>query len=517
MTISFPGITANIVGSNTIQNNQPQRVLLVGQKSGAGTAPAGELVENIGNNGEHNALFGENSMLANMVNAFKVDGSNTVTRLDAIPLDDDGGATQATSTLTFAGTPTATGTFTLYVGSKKFAYTVNVTTSDTPTSVATSMAALINADSKVQVTAGSAAGVVTLTAVNGGLEGNFIGVRADGEVAGMTQTLTAMAGGATNPTLTGVFDPIDGIRYQTIVWPSSYDRDVVNTLLESRFNVINNILDGIAVQIVPETFATFKATVTALNSKSLVLGINPPVVSAPDNRFDHMVFEVPNMIASQVAAKRSIRLTDGANIADVVVSGASADTIGGIELSSLPYANTPFPALPIIEAADLLSRAEIKELNDAGGFVLSNNIAGNTLVLGQLVTTYKTNAAGNADITFKFANYVDTAVAAREFIFNNSQARFRQSRLTNGELTEFRSIANEASIAAFLDAQYQLLEDRMLVVKGDQALRFFKANRNVTIDLGLGKASINAKLRILTQLRELTFNFEIVFDEDNTL
>lgn len=517
MTSSFPSTTFNIVETESIVENLPQKVLLVGQKVAGGSAPANVVQENIDNSGAENALFGANSMLANMVNSFKSNGENTTTRVDAIALDDDGSAVDATATDTYAGAATEDGSFTLYVGSEDFTFTVPVANGDTANDVGTALAALINANTKVQVTAANVAGVVTLTATNGGEEGNFIGLRGEGAVAGLTRTLTTMSGGAANPSLTNVFDTIGTIRYQTIVFPGTYDISVLRNFLESRFNVTNDILDGVGIMVLPQSFSTFRTTVSGENAKTMCLIINRPQVSAPDNRFDFDIFETPSRLAAHIAAKRSIRLTTGANIANAVATSATGDTIGGIELSSLPYANTPFPRLPLIRTEDLLTLEEVEELNDAGGTVISNNPANSLVVAGQFVTTYKTNAAGNADTQFKFLNYVDTISAAREFFFNNMRNRFRQSRLTTGELVEFRSIANEASIAAYFDSLYQLLEEMLIVIKGADALRFFKANRTVSINLQAGRADIFAKVPIITQFRSLIGNLQLSFDETNTI
>ena len=133
--------------------------------------------------------------------------------------------------------------------------------------------------------------------------------------------------------------------------------------------------------------------------------------------------------------------------------------------------------------------------------------------MGEIVTTYKTDSAGNPDVSFTFANFVDTSSNAREYFANNLKSRFAQSRLTEGDVQRGRDMANAVVIGAFLDGLYQDLSgpDFVLVQAGEDALQFFKDNRTITLNLAQGRATITMKVPIVTQLREIIATMQIAF------
>ena len=511
MTIILqPKTTVSIVGATQAAENTEQRLLFVGQKVAAGTAPGGGLVENILTNGE-DALFGANSMLAGMIRSARA--QNPVTRFDAIPLDDAGGGVAATGTVVFAGTATESGEFIITVGSANdYVFSVGVTSGDTATVVGDALAAAITANTDIPVSAANVTGTVTLTADNDGTLGNFIGISASGEVAGLTVTITAFTGGATDPTLTGVFDVVGDNRYQGIVWPYFADTSELRSFLEGRFNVDNKVLDGSGFTSSVDTFANHLTRLNALNSQVLTDFVDEPIdetlYKAPAQ------FEMPQIKASEFAAIRALRLTDGATIGQfVLASNGPADAFGGPALASKPYFNTPAPDLPLTGTGRGFTEVEIEQLFGAGGSVIGNNVAGNAVIFGEVVTTYKNDAAGTPDISFKFLNYVDTASNVREYFYNNLRSRFAQSRLTEGDVIRGRDQANALTIRAFCERLYQDLSgpDFVLLEAGEDALTFFKNNLNVTIDKADGRATVTMIVPIVTQLREILATIKIAF------
>jgi phage tail sheath gpL-like len=104
---------------------------------------------------------------------------------------------------------------------------VPVTATETTTAIATAVAAAINALTSLPVSATSALGVVTVTALNKGLCGNDIDIRMNyqgaggGELtpAGLTYTIVAMASGATNPTLTTALANLTSQSFDFIASP----------------------------------------------------------------------------------------------------------------------------------------------------------------------------------------------------------------------------------------------------------------------------------------------------------
>lgn len=518
-TLRNPIVTSTLSAAFQKAGFNPQKILVVAQKVAAGTAVSGALNENILNDNSWETLAGENSQGAAAVRAIKK--LNGVTQVDAIFLDDAAG-TPAAGVFTITGPATEAGSLTFNVGSSiNGSYTIGVADADTATTIGDALAAAITADTKSLVTAVNVAGVVTLTATNDGTVGNTIGLGVVGSVGGVAVAITAMTGGATDPTLTGVFDVVGNTRYQTIVWP--YDvLTELKAFLDPRFNVDNNILDGVGIYSKTDTFANLKTLIEAENSESLSI-----IVDRLENETDYKgpaVFELPMLKAAQFAAIRALRLTEDANIANFVIARTPGDTIGGQKMAAKPYFNTPFPNLPLVKTGlGFLDDTEINQLQDAGGWVIGNNRAGNEVIAGQVVTTYKNDSAGNPDNTFSFLNYVDCSSGYREYMVNNVRAKYAQYRLTGGALVGDGDIANEESIKSFvvelnndLGEDFQIAQVGVGTVDGvkvdyDKA---FKDGLSVSIDLAEGKTTIAMTAYIVVQARIFLIPIQISFSPE---
>jgi len=511
-TILQPKTTVNIVNASEVVANTEQRILLIGQKTSAGSATAGALVEAIANGGAEDALFGRDGMLATMIRANKK--RNQQVQVDAIALDDNGSGVAATGTITVTGTSTEAGTLTVITGSERnHKFSVAVSSGDNETAIASAIVTAVNADLDVPVTASSALGVVTLTAINKGTYGNSIPLEVRGSVAGATTAVAGMSGGATDPTLTAVFDVIGDKRYQAIVWPYPNDTAELRTLLDARFNADGKVLDGVGFTALADTVSNLKALGAALNSQSLV--IIGDKKETETNYSGPAIVEIPMVEAAQWAGFRGLRLdTDGFSVADLVITAnGPLDSFGGPALASKPYFNTPFAELVPMQTGRGFDDAEIEDLKDNGVSVIGNNRANNTVISGELVTTYKTDVAGNPDVTFTFLNFVDTSSQAREYFFNNLRSRFAQSRLTEGDIIKGRDMANELVIRSFLKRLYQDLSgpNFVLLESGENALNFFNDNLVITLDKALGKVTIQMTVPIVTQIREIAATMKIAF------
>lgn len=505
-----PSVSVTLANADQEVQNKPQRVLLVGQKTAAGSAASGSLVENISSSGApENALFGEDSMLAAMVRAFK--SVNPVVPVDAIPLDDAGGGVPRVVDFTVTGPATAAGTITVVAGSELLhKFVVAIADGDTPTEIADAITAAVNADSKVPFTCSNIAGAVTLTAVNDGTVANDLGVEVIVDAAGVgVASVTQTTPGATDPTLTGILD-VATARYQGIAWPYR-DVSVLQAYLGPRFNVSNRVLDGVGFVTIQDTHSNALSYLNAENDQSLV-------VFADKQESESLYLGPAQNEASYAksalfAGIRALRLTEDASISQFLVSSASLDQFGGPALASLPYFNTPVPQLPVIKSGRGWTDQEIEQLHDAGGSVIGVNSAGTAALVGEVVTTYKTDAAANPDVTFKYLNYVDTASGVREYFFNNYKARFAQSRLTEGAISRGRDMANAVVIRAYTERLYQDLAgpDFVLVQDGEDAIQFFKENLTVVLDLASGQVTITMLAPIVTQLRQIIATVKIAF------
>ncbi|KJS28557.1 MAG: tail protein [Desulfatitalea sp. BRH_c12] len=225
----------------------PYKILVLGQMLAAGSAAAAVPVQ-VTSSGQAEQLFGRGSMLAAMFAVLKA--GNRYTESWAIPLADAVAGVAATGTITLTGVPTWAGVLNLYIAGKRVRITV--TAAQALADIATALAAAINADTSLPVTAVAALGVVTLTARNKGECGNDIDVRVNyyqGEVlpTGLTVTIVAMATGAANPDVSDAIAAMGDEWYQAIImpWTDGANMTALETELADRFAGMRHI-DGIA-------------------------------------------------------------------------------------------------------------------------------------------------------------------------------------------------------------------------------------------------------------------------------
>lgn len=509
--VSQPDITYNIIAAQTQVDNTDQKVLFVGKKTSAGSAVSGVLRTSVQNDNLWDTELGVNSMLSGMIrDARKI---NPSVRFDYIALDDGVGAISATGTMTFTGAATEDGVLNVVIGSKiNHSYLINIAIGDTPTIIGDSVVAAITADLRIPVSAANVTGVITATAVNGGTIGNDIGLAIYGTVAGVTIATTETSSGASDPILTGVFDVIGDARYQTIVWPYYNSLAELKTLLDGRFNTNNDIQDGIGITSAEGTFSDLNTLLLAENSQSIVINVDKHEDAS--NQHGAALLELGYSKSAQFAAVRSLRLQSGSDISQFVISRSGAlDSFGGPALASKPYFNTPFYNFPQIDTAKGFTRVEIETLLDNGGFVFGNNVSGTLSLSGEVVTTYKTDVAGNQDDSFKYLNYVDTISNIREYFYNNLKSRFSQSRLTSGDLIQGYDVANQELIEAYHTQLYTELSGAgfVLTQSGEDALQFFNRNLVVSVDLSSGTVTTQMKTPIVTQFRTMIGTIQIAF------
>jgi len=514
MSINEPQIEFTILPGVVSPIAEEQKMLFIGQKTASGSATGDTLVQNIGNLNEQDALFGSDSMLAGMIRAAKQ--YNKSTPMDAVVLDDEGGSAAATGTFVIVGTATAAGSFTFNVGSRRnHSFVISVVISDTATTIGDTLEGVINADTKAPFTATNVGGVVTITAANAGLIANSFGlevIQPEGGIAGMVVTTTAMTGGATDPSLSSVFALIENIRYQTVIFPETYllQAEAIS-LLNDRFNTGTDLLlDGVGIAFVTDTFANFLSLTTANNSQSFCLFANE-LVSDPRYKGSNL-FEINYDSASQFGAVRALRLTQGSDLSELVIGTSGAlDKRGGIHISTLPYHNTPFKNLPLIDADREFSLTEVNFLTDAGWSVIGNNIARTEAIAAEIVTRYQTDAAGDPDLSFKFLNFVDQASTVRDVFHTELKETYRQFRLTEGDLRPGFNITNEADIRGEILNIYNQLADLVIVVAGTDALTLFKENLVITLDAVNGLVTISMLDPVVTQLRKMVITMQLIF------
>lgn len=518
MAQSFPVITANINSALTPQTPGERSILLTGCMI-SGTASSGALVEDLLSEADFNNAFGRTSQIAKagraLINALSV--SRIRPKISAIGLVDNGSGVAATGTIAFSGTATAAGTITVYIDSIiNGKYELAVAVGDTAATLGAALETAITANADSPVSAVDTTGSVALTAKNDGTQGNTIGLKYDlGDTTGITITLTAMASGATDPSLTTLFDPVADKRYTTIVYPAEWGTSTLTTFTEARFNVDNKILDGMGLVCKADTYANSNTALDALNQKTLAY-IPNKLISDADHK-GGAIFESPLVIAAQAAAYRELRLTVGSNTSSIVTNGQGT---GGSFFGGIPYHNTPFINLPIIETGDDFSDTEALELETSGGWLLRNNPANTVVISNEAVTTYKTNTLGNTDTTFKYINYVDTLSLSREYIFNNLKADLSQHILTTGDLIAGRPMVNAQGFVATMMKYYSALSgingnnSYVLLRAGTSEAAAFKTaiEDSIVITLSTGTITAESIANIVTQVRNLIINFTPTFE-----
>ncbi|MBO4221955.1 phage tail sheath C-terminal domain-containing protein [Bradyrhizobium neotropicale] len=180
MPISFANIPANIkvplywVEIDPSMAGLPNinlRALMVGIMTADGDADPDVPIP-IGSQAQADARFGQGSELSRMFQAYYA--NNFANEVWGLPLSEPIGAVAAAGDITVVATPDQAGTIHLYIAGTHVP--VNITPSDTVDAIAQAIVDAINDDATLPVTAAAVAGVVTLTAVWKGLNGNDITV-----------------------------------------------------------------------------------------------------------------------------------------------------------------------------------------------------------------------------------------------------------------------------------------------------------------------------------------------------
>ena len=285
MTISFDTIPANVrvplayiefnntravVGTPTL----PFTLLVLGQMLASGSAVEGVPVL-VTSADQAEGLFGRGSMLASMFNVLKANDRYIPTW--AVPLADDDAGVAAGGTITLGGAPVSAGTLNLYIAGKSVR--IAVASGATPATLATSLAAAINADTGLPVTAAVNGGIpeqIDITARHKGECGNDLDLRVNyyqGEVTpkGLTVTIVAMSGGSGNPDLADAIAAMGDEWYQAIVCPYTDGANLaaLEAELASRFDG-TRMIDGVA-------YGAYRGTVGA--TQTFGDGRNSPHVS----------------------------------------------------------------------------------------------------------------------------------------------------------------------------------------------------------------------------------------------
>ena len=535
MIVSKPKTTVNKLGAQVQASLSPQKILVIGQKIASGSSVAGVVEKGVGES-DIADKFGTKSMLGAQLRSvfkiFKDSGSLALPQVDVLPLEDVLAGVKAFNSITITeiggstGLATKAGRIKIILGSKKkHTYTVDISVGQAiltgAGSISEVIAGLINDDPYSLLTSVNVSGVITNTFVNKGTVGNATNIKIEGLSYDGTQyvlgnvkfVITAFASGATDPTVTSILNAVGKTRYQTIVAPKQYGTTYLTDFLDARWNVDNAILDGVSIVKMTATYADTLSALGSLNSKSLVAVCDELVDSAMHK--GSAIVEYDFSVSAILGAIRALRLTDGANISRITPASdsASADAVGGVPIATLPYFNTPLFDIAVLDDdIGFDDQTEVPNIISAGGTIIGNDISGNTVLLGDVVTTYKTDVSGNPDPSFKFLNYVDALSAGVEYQFVNIKKDFKQHRLTQGNVKNRRAMVNITTFNATLVRYFTHLQALLIAPDSPDVTKAYKANISSVADYINGKITSDNQLSIVTQLREVLVNTKMSFE-----
>ncbi len=376
--IRVPLFYAEVRPSQTLANQQTQRVLIVG-----GTLTAMPMVPvfmpppgGTGATGAQQAaaaMFGQGSMLAQMVGAYR--NIDPYTELWCLPVPDPSAGTAATATIVISGTATGNGALSAYVGDHLVA--TPVSSGQAATAVATAVAAAIQA-ANLPVTAAASAGTVTLTtrhkltAMNTlSLLLNYLGTTGGQSTpAGLTVSVTAFTGGAGVPVLTGLAAALGTMDFDFVI--SGYNdptslaaQTAVMSDASGRWSYLNQLYGGVFTADVDTDANLLTLGGTMNDQHTLVWG----------------AYGTPTPYWKAAAA---------------ATAACVPSTVGQ---PNLPLQTLAVPGILAPPAGDLPSVSTMQSLLSAGISILNWDRTGTCRIV-RAVTTYQTNAFGVADQTY---------------------------------------------------------------------------------------------------------------------
>ena len=385
MSIAFNQIPGNLrvpfmrfevnAGSSPYQSNQ--RLVIMGQKLASGVAPADtpRLISAL-----EDVQFGYGSQLAGM---YKIARANApFQEIWCIPLADATGATKATSTITVSNTlvpVAAAGSIVVYVGGIRVTLPIDPTLS--AALIATELAAAINACPAMQVVATAVTNVVTLTATNAGTLGNGLGVltrmyQDDGPLSDQILTLTAMTGGAGDPSITNAITNMGEQLWDWIVMPycTTALLNQMQTWLNGRWGPMSQTY-GHLISAMDGTLGTVQAFLTLRNNMHETI---MPMLNNPQGS---------HMLAAAVGAQCAQHLQDAPELSRPLQT---------IALTGI------LPPKALGDRFSVLQRQTLYFTGGSGYTVDKDQ----TVRLDRVLTTYQTNAYGQPDMSWLDINTI---------------------------------------------------------------------------------------------------------------
>lgn len=509
---SNPIINAQLIPATGLTGVNPIRLLICGQIGSGGTATTLIPYQDVQNMtaAQITGLFGTKSELTGRI----MRALNILNGLVSVwVIGITAAAGQAAAFVqAITGTATAAGVMTLkIIDSELYTISISIAVGDTNTVVATAIMNALAAYAALPCTpVNSPAGTITYTANDVGTLGNKYTIEVDNIPAGLVVPAGQFTSGATDPTLTNMLTNVSVTRFHSISWPWQTAYSVVKAFLESRNVISNSFLQGLCYIGYDDTEANIH---TALNGVSPV---NSSVLVFMGNRQLaglSYIITPPDWRCVEFMAIEALRLTQGAPIGRFLTVSSPLDQFGGPALASLALYNTPLSNTNAANPVNLFSALEQATALEDGFSVIGVNESSSEAITGPVVTTYKYNALGNADPSFKYVEYIRTGYTALEYMFNTLKATYTQYRLSQGDVTPGRAETNLIGITNFFLSMFATLAgvDYTLCPTGKQSAKYFANNLSVTANYATGVITATGQLPIVTQLRQINISFQMSF------
>lgn len=445
MSITFQHIPDNVrvplfygeVDNSRANSASPNlRALLIGGMLAAGVAVA-DVPVIVASPDDARLKFGQGSILARMAKAYR--DNDGFGELWALPVADAGGGAASLGILTFTGPATAAGVFSLYIAGHRVA--VAVTAAMTATQLAAAVILAVNAAVDLPVTAavdGDDDFVVNLTARNKGVTGddidlrlNYLG-RSGGEItpAGVGCVITAMTGGATNPTLTNALANMGELPFEVIAMPYT---DA--TSLAALKGLLNDAAGRWSwqTQLYGHLVVAYRGDFAALTTWGITQN-DPHATALGIYGVPTTTWEIAAMAAAQAAV--SVRADPAQPLREVVLVGALA---------------------PALEDRFSLSERNTLLFDGVSTFKVGG---GGEVVLEKLITTYQKNSFGVADDSFLDVETLFTLAAVLRRLKGLVTSRYGRAKLVDNAtfIPAGSTAVSPNMIRADIIAEYRSME-----------------------------------------------------------
>jgi len=378
----------------------PYRGLLIGNRLSTGSVDAA-IPTRVSNKDQAADYFGEGSILAHM--ARKWFENNESTELVCVGLDDDAGGVAASGSLAFSGTSTEAGTVYGYIGGERIKVAVEV--GDTAAEIAAAFSTELAKDEwqYLPVSNHVASSTLHLHFKNKGAFGNEYDLRLndnDGEAlpAGISCSVGDFASGSANPDIQDAIDVIGAVQYHIISHPYTDDTNMdamEDELLDRWGPLVQN--DGAQFVFKSGSYAALATYSDSRNSQfSVVMG-------------GYKVPTAPWQMAAALAA--------------VVAKYGQIDR-------GRPFQTLRLQGVRAPRVEDRFTSAERNLLLKDG--IASFFVGASDVVqIERLVTCYKTNGLGAADVSYRDLNTVLILSYLRWDFRNTILRKYPRSKLAN--------------------------------------------------------------------------------------